>query len=220
MRGQRYDGASNMSVAFNGLQALFLKDCPYAYYVHCFAHRLQLALVAAVEKKISIWIFFSNMMTIVNLVTSSSKRNFELQSYRVNEIARSIVAGEHETGREANQIAINVLKNIFIDDTSTSMVQWIWYSSRSRQKKDTITVEHHFHYDIFNVAIDFQLEELNSRFSDETVELLILNSALDQKDNFKWFNIDKICILAEKYYPEDFTEQEMHHLMCQDRKRV
>ena len=40
MRGQGYDGASNMRGAFNGLQALFLKDCPYAYYVHCFAHRL------------------------------------------------------------------------------------------------------------------------------------------------------------------------------------
>ncbi|KAK3211683.1 hypothetical protein Dsin_016389 [Dipteronia sinensis] len=36
---------------WNGLQALFLKDCPYAYYVHCFAHRLQLALVAASKEK-------------------------------------------------------------------------------------------------------------------------------------------------------------------------
>ncbi|XP_073015775.1 uncharacterized protein [Primulina eburnea] len=104
MRGQGYDGASNMSGAFNGLQALFLKDCPYAYYVHCFAHRLQLALVAAAEKEISIWLFFSNLTTIVNLVTSSSKRNAELQSYQVNEIARSVVAGERETGRGANQI--------------------------------------------------------------------------------------------------------------------
>ncbi|CAN1190219.1 Zinc finger MYM-type protein 1 [Linum perenne] len=40
LRGQGYDGASNMSEKFNGLKALFLKDCPYAYFVHCFAHRL------------------------------------------------------------------------------------------------------------------------------------------------------------------------------------
>ena len=40
IRGQGYDGASNMRGAWNGLQALFLNDCPYAYYVHCFAHRL------------------------------------------------------------------------------------------------------------------------------------------------------------------------------------
>ena len=30
---------------WNGLQALILNDCLYAYYIHCFAHRLQLALV-------------------------------------------------------------------------------------------------------------------------------------------------------------------------------
>ena len=38
--GQGYDGASNMRGEWNGLQALFLNYCPYAYYVHCMAHRL------------------------------------------------------------------------------------------------------------------------------------------------------------------------------------
>ena len=45
IRGQGYEGASNMYGEWNGLQALFLKECPYAYYVHCMAHRLQLVLV-------------------------------------------------------------------------------------------------------------------------------------------------------------------------------
>jgi hypothetical protein len=36
MRGQGYDAASNMRGAWNGLQALFLRDCPYTYYVHFF----------------------------------------------------------------------------------------------------------------------------------------------------------------------------------------
>ncbi|XP_047309789.1 zinc finger MYM-type protein 1-like [Impatiens glandulifera] len=87
--------------------------------------------------------------------------------------------------------------------------------SRSCGQNDTITVEHHFHYDIFNVAIDFQLEELNFRFSDDTVELLSLSSTLDPNDKFKNFNIDKILTIAKKYYPEDFTKQEMHHLRSQ-----
>jgi hypothetical protein len=43
IRGQGYDGASNMQGGWNGLQALVSNDCPYAYYIHCFAHRLQLA---------------------------------------------------------------------------------------------------------------------------------------------------------------------------------
>ena len=78
MRGQGYDGASNMRGAWNGLQALFLRDCPYAYYVHCFAHRLQLALVAAAGNEISIWLFFSKLTTIINLISVSLKCHTEL----------------------------------------------------------------------------------------------------------------------------------------------
>jgi hypothetical protein len=47
IRGQGYDGANNMRGEWKGLHALFLNKCFCAYYVHCFAHRLQLALVAA-----------------------------------------------------------------------------------------------------------------------------------------------------------------------------
>ncbi|QHO19723.1 Zinc finger MYM-type protein [Arachis hypogaea] len=50
LRGQGYDGTSNMRGEWNGLQALFLKDCPFAYYIHCLAHRLQLALVSAAKE--------------------------------------------------------------------------------------------------------------------------------------------------------------------------
>jgi hypothetical protein len=38
LRGQGYDGASNMRGEFNGLQKLVRDEAPYAFYVHCFAH--------------------------------------------------------------------------------------------------------------------------------------------------------------------------------------
>ncbi|XP_074336081.1 uncharacterized protein LOC141673249 [Apium graveolens] len=103
MRGQGYDGASNMRGAFNDLQALFLKDFPYAYYVHCFAHRLQLALVGA-EKQDSIWEFFSILYNVVNIVVDSSKRLLELQTAHGIEVDNSVASGERETGRGLNQI--------------------------------------------------------------------------------------------------------------------
>ena len=43
---------------WNGLQVLILNDCPYAYYIHCFAHRLQLTLVKASKQVIPISHFF------------------------------------------------------------------------------------------------------------------------------------------------------------------
>ncbi|XP_050246945.1 uncharacterized protein LOC126694617 [Quercus robur] len=79
IRGQEYDRASNMHGEWNGLQALFLKDCPYAYYVHCMAHRLQLALVTASREVKDVHQFFDHLVNIINIVVGSSKRNDELQ---------------------------------------------------------------------------------------------------------------------------------------------
>ncbi|GKV30692.1 hypothetical protein SLEP1_g39478 [Rubroshorea leprosula] len=59
VRGQGYDGASNMHGEWNGLQALILQECPYAYYVHCLAHQLQLALIAAAREAPDVHAFFS-----------------------------------------------------------------------------------------------------------------------------------------------------------------
>jgi hypothetical protein len=56
------------------------------------------------------------------------------------------------------------------------------------------------------------LEKLNSRFNNETLKLLILNSASEPIDNFISFKVYTICKLAEKFYPEDFNEQEMYYL--------
>ena len=49
IRGQGYDGASNMRGHINGLRTLILQENPSAHYVHCFAHQLQLTLVGVVN---------------------------------------------------------------------------------------------------------------------------------------------------------------------------
>ena len=38
LRGQGYDGASNMQGDINGLKTLILKENKLAFYIHCFAH--------------------------------------------------------------------------------------------------------------------------------------------------------------------------------------
>ncbi|KAL3646812.1 hypothetical protein CASFOL_009356 [Castilleja foliolosa] len=104
IRGQGYDGASNMRGEWNGLQALVLKDCPYAYYVHCFAHRLQLALVAASREVIPVHQFFTNLAFTINVVCASSKRHDELQMAKADEIKRLLEIGEIKSGKGLNQI--------------------------------------------------------------------------------------------------------------------
>ena len=87
---------------WNGLQALFLKDYPYAYYVHCMAHRLQLALVIASREVKDVHQFFDHLDNIINIVVGSSKRNDELQNAQAEQVENMIASNEIETERGAN----------------------------------------------------------------------------------------------------------------------
>ena len=89
---------------WKGLQALVLNDCPYAYYVLCFSHRLQLALVAASRKVIPIHESFLNLNFTITIVGSSCKRNVELRAAQAAKIARMLAIDELEIGTRANQI--------------------------------------------------------------------------------------------------------------------
>ncbi|TYG73602.1 hypothetical protein ES288_D04G114100v1 [Gossypium darwinii] len=73
---------------------------------------------------------------------------------------------------------------------------------RSRNNKKAVIVEHHYRVDIFFATIDTQLQELKSRFNEHVVELLTPTTALDLKEFFKLFDIDKICILKERHLYE------------------
>ncbi|XP_026423012.1 uncharacterized protein LOC113318911 isoform X2 [Papaver somniferum] len=319
-----------MRGAWNGLQALFLKDCPYAYYVHCFAPRLQLALVEAATDEQDVYLFFEKSKVIVKLVGASPKRHSQLKSAAVLEIATKLADGELETGSGANQIhtlkrpadtrwsshfgsvfsllrmynpACIVLQNVMKDGKTIKIrgitkgpylairsfefvfilhlvksvmeitevlcqalqqktqdivnamnlvkstkvllqelrdTNWVTFfgsvkrlcdehdivlpefsdrymmeTSRSCQQKDHITIEHHYRVDIFNAVIDFHLAELRNRFTEESMVLLMLCSAFSPDENYKSFDIDSLCSLAERFYPEDFTEQEVCVLRSQ-----
>lgn len=60
-RGQAYDGCSTMKGAYNGLQALFLKENEYASYVHCASHSLNLVLNDAVQGVLEAKEFFETL---------------------------------------------------------------------------------------------------------------------------------------------------------------
>ena len=79
IRRQGYDGVSNMRGESNGLHALISHDCLYAYYIHCFEHRLQLTLVATSKAVIPIYKFFDWLAFIIIIVGASCKRNEQLK---------------------------------------------------------------------------------------------------------------------------------------------
>ncbi|XP_029149696.1 uncharacterized protein [Arachis hypogaea] len=294
IRGQGYDGASNMRGEWNELQPLFLKDFPYAYYIHYFAHRLQLALVAASREVIpkneivhlleideletgkranqigtlrragdTRWSsHFSSICSLINMYGATltvlqniivdgstySQRGdvdsayntltsfeFVLILYLMKDIMEitdilcqalqkqsqdivNVVQLVHSTKTLIQSMRDDrwgkLLKNvksfceqhdILIPDLTASYVA---RQGRSRHQKYNITVEHYFRVEIFVVTINKQLQELNSRFNDQAMDLLSPSSTLTPKNAYKKFDIAKISTLVDNYYPEDFTEQE------------
>ena len=51
--------------------------------------------------------------------------------------------------------------------------------------------------------------ELKHRFDDIVMKLLTLSITLDPSDSFRSFDEDNICMLATKFYPIDFTTQDV-----------
>ncbi|XP_042467409.1 zinc finger MYM-type protein 1-like [Zingiber officinale] len=100
LRGQGYDGASNMRGEFNGLKSLIMMENPSAYYVHCFAHQLQLTLVAVAENHIRISTFFDVVAQLNNIVGASCKRRDILREKQFEKVIKGICNGDIFTGQE------------------------------------------------------------------------------------------------------------------------
>lgn len=103
IRGQGYDGASNMRGEFNGLKSLILKDNNCAYYVHCFTHQLQLVLVAVAKNDPDIAWLFTQMGRLVNVVGGSCKRKDIFREKQAEKIVEAMSLGEIENGRGLHQ---------------------------------------------------------------------------------------------------------------------
>ncbi|RWR86320.1 Dimer_Tnp_hAT domain-containing protein/DUF4371 domain-containing protein [Cinnamomum micranthum f. kanehirae] len=103
LRGQGYDRASNMQGKLNGLKTLIQNENPAAFYVHCFAHQLQLTLVAVAKIHEPICIFFELVSNLLNYIGSSCKRHDMLQNIQAAKVVNALDSGELESGQGLNQ---------------------------------------------------------------------------------------------------------------------
>ena len=85
------------------MQALISIECPYAYYVHCFAHRLQLALIAASKEVILVHQFFIKLNCTINIIGVSCKYNDQLKAAHATNITHLLQNDELASGKWRNQ---------------------------------------------------------------------------------------------------------------------
>ncbi|KAM5552412.1 zinc finger MYM-type protein 1-like [Rosa sericea] len=325
LRGQGYDGASNMRGELNGLKTLILNENKCAFYVHCFAHQLQLALVAVAKNHDLVSDFFTLVANVVNVVGASAKRRDILREKHGDDILEALENNELSSGQGLNQetsvkrtsdtrwsshydtlislarmfkSVIAVLEVVRMDGTSSEQklearvlldymrsYEFIFCLhlmrkvlgitndlSKALQKKDqdivnamnlvtvckerlqamresgwdslltqitlfcekhsikvpnmdecfaaqgkskrnaqVITNLHHYRVQLFYTVIDNQLQELDDRFNEKNIELLLCMSCLNPRNSFSAFDKEKLIKLAQ-YYPQDFSAHDLEVL--------
>ncbi|XP_042423326.1 zinc finger MYM-type protein 1-like [Zingiber officinale] len=103
LRGQGYDGASNMRGEYNGLKALILKENSSVRYAHCFAHQLQLVVVAVAKSNRIVSDFFQYVTMIVNTTHASCKRKDKFRQLEHDRLVECLEKGDIVSGKGKNQ---------------------------------------------------------------------------------------------------------------------
>jgi len=85
---QTYDGAATLSGARNGVQAIVKDTYPYAHFVHCYAHQLNLLLQKATSTNTNVRVFFNNLSGIPEFFSKSPLRMAALEAAAGRRIPR------------------------------------------------------------------------------------------------------------------------------------
>uniref|UniRef100_A0A7N0TD09 TTF-type domain-containing protein n=1 Tax=Kalanchoe fedtschenkoi TaxID=63787 RepID=A0A7N0TD09_KALFE len=103
IQGQGYDGASNMKGEIQGLKTLIMNDTPSAYYIHCFAHQLQLTLVAIANDNCDCTWLFEQLSYLLNVIGVYCKRKEMIRIIQAQKVAEALNLGEIDSGKGLNQ---------------------------------------------------------------------------------------------------------------------
>ena len=103
IHGEGYEGASNMQREFNGLKGLIFKENACTFYVHYFAHQLQLVLVTVAKQQVEIALLFNLLTNLCNVVGVSCKCRDTLYESQMLKTINALQSGDISNGRGLNQ---------------------------------------------------------------------------------------------------------------------
>ncbi|XP_074299728.1 uncharacterized protein LOC141630881 [Silene latifolia] len=103
IRGQGYDGFSNMRGEINGLKNLITRNSPSAYYVHCFIHQLQLTLVVVPKENCDCASFFQQLGFVLNAIEQSCKKLKMVRETHAKKVLEALGLNEIVSGQGLNQ---------------------------------------------------------------------------------------------------------------------
>ncbi|CAN6580303.1 unnamed protein product [Malus baccata var. baccata] len=209
LRGQGYDGASHMRGDLNDLKTKILREQPCAYYVHCFAHQLQLALVAVAKKNVDIASFFATANSVVNHVGVFCKRRNLLRGQLQEELVNAFENDCLITGRCLNQeTSLKRAGDTRWNSYYGTLISIIsMFSSVVHLMREIRTFEFVFHLFLMKVILGLtnDLSQALQRKDQEIVNAMTLVKSCKEKLHWMRNNgfdalVDEVSSFCEKHY--------------------
>ncbi|KAJ1276189.1 hypothetical protein BS78_05G195100 [Paspalum vaginatum] len=192
IRGQGYDGASNMAEEdgtddskkrqASGLLKYF-QTFNFAFFLQMMMEIL--ALTNGLSK-----ILQKKDKDIVNAISDVASTKRELEKLRSNDGWDSLI---HKVCSFCEKHDIQVIE-----------MEKDYVNPKKPRQRTSINNEHHYRIDCFFAVLDLLQKEFNDRFNEVNSELLSCMSALSPENSFHNFNAEKLLHLA-KFYPTDFN---------------
>ncbi|XP_048500242.1 uncharacterized protein LOC104894676 [Beta vulgaris subsp. vulgaris] len=207
VRGQGYDGASNMQGSINGLKALILEECPQAYFVHCFAHQLQLTQVALAKKNSDCgWLFVDVLAPLLNFVGGSPKRKEFLREKQAQRVVETLSLGELES-----RTGLNQERGLVFDAIDSNKAQALTHLLMSF---DFVFVAH-LMVSIFGItnALNVALQKRDQDIVNAMAMVDVTKINLQKMRDKGWdFHMEKVTSFMAKYDIEIPNMKERYHV--------
>ncbi|XP_039140475.1 uncharacterized protein LOC120277687 [Dioscorea cayenensis subsp. rotundata] len=193
LRGQGYDGASNMRRRIQWFEG----TCPKRKSIRKWKHHTK---------------GMTNFGNITMIVLDVQNVHNDGASNDNKVIAGSSLQDLRETGWEA---FLEEVRSFWEKNSIPvpNMEDNMRIHGHFRWEGQVITHFHHFCLEIFYEAIDLIAQEMQNHFPKTSTKLPLLQSCFDPMDSFSKYNIHKLLRLAELYL-ENFTMTE--HMMLED----
>ncbi|XP_047269342.1 uncharacterized protein LOC124899206 [Capsicum annuum] len=190
-----------------------MKDSPSVYYIHCFAHQLQLTLVAIAKKHVEVEDFFYYVTNVLNVVGGSFKHRDLLRHHQAENLKQLLEFGEAHTGKGLNQEGglqrpgdtrwgshFKTLDNFLVIFSSIVHVLGVIEIEGSTSSDRN--------------QAEYLLTKLNERFDVVSSDLLLGMGSLNPVNSFSNFDKGRIMTLV-KCYPNEFDDGKLRDLSYQ-----
>ncbi|EEC80664.1 hypothetical protein OsI_23069 [Oryza sativa Indica Group] len=207
VRGQGYDGASNMRV----LEFVEEDDRDRA-------NRDQAAGLLVYFQYFD-FVFYLHLMLTVLIITNTLSLALQRKDQDIVNAVKCVrsTRGHLDDLRRHGWEKLESDVYNFCDKYDLTKLEMgeVYINPKKPRQKTGITNKHHYEVDCFNNVIDWLLQELDNCFNETTSELLVCSAAFNPRESFRDFKVESLMSLA-KLYPNDFSSAELrdlsHHL--------